>query len=73
MQPKLQLHDSPLYYVSFLIITMAHRAHPAALPMRWLCEGKGKGRRKNMLFGGVYTVYVYYLKDIRQGALQSCV
>jgi len=35
------------------------------------CEGNGKGGRKNMFFGGVYTVYsigyVYYFKDVRQG------
>ena len=32
------------------------------------CEGKGKGRRKNMLFGGPRSVYIHNFKDIRQGA-----
>ena len=33
----------------------------------WACEGKGKGRRKNMLFGGALPDF----KDIRQGHYRS--
>ena len=37
----------------------------------WLgCQGKGKGRRKNMFLAG-RVVYVHYINDNRQGALQS--